>query len=85
MLWLQYGEGIRGGEGSGICFAPGKVGPMFGDFDDDGHPDLFVPQQGGCKLFKNEGPGRFTDVTAKVGARILTGPCDLRRLGRRGQ
>ena len=46
---------------------PEKVGPVFGDFDNDGFPDLFVPQKNGCKLFKNDGKGRFTDVTAKAG------------------
>src|SRR5262249_16788616 len=38
-----------------------------GDFDNDGDPDLFVPQDGGCKLFRNDGKGHFTDVTAKAG------------------
>ncbi|HZZ77085.1 MAG TPA: VCBS repeat-containing protein, partial [Gemmataceae bacterium] len=52
---------------SGIAFAPGKINPVFADFDNDGHPDLLVPQRGGVKLFKNDGKGRFTDVTAKAG------------------
>jgi hypothetical protein len=44
------------------------VGPVFGDFDGDGHPDLFVPQpEGVCRLFRNDGKGRFTDVTARAG------------------
>jgi hypothetical protein len=52
---------------SGIAFAPGKVGPVFGDFDGDGHPDLFVPQKGRSLLFRNDGKGRFVDVTDKAG------------------
>ena len=52
----------------GLSFATEKVGPVFGDFDNDGFPDLFVPQKNGGKLFKNDGKGRFTDVTAKAGA-----------------
>jgi hypothetical protein len=52
---------------SGITFAPGRVNPVFGDFDNDGYPDLLVPQKGSLKLFKNDGKGRFTDVTAKSG------------------
>ncbi|HMF12786.1 MAG TPA: VCBS repeat-containing protein, partial [Gemmataceae bacterium] len=52
---------------SGIVYRPGKVGPVFGDYDGDGHPDLFAPQAGGCKLFKNDGKGHFTDVTKAAG------------------
>jgi hypothetical protein len=52
---------------SGIAYRTGRAGPVFGDFDNDGHPDLFVPQKGGCKLFKNDGKGKFTDVTQKAG------------------
>jgi hypothetical protein len=52
---------------SGIAFTPGKVNPIFGHFDNDAHPDLLVPQKTGLKLFKNNGTGRFTDVTAKNG------------------
>ena len=44
------------------------MGPVFGDFDNSGHPGLFVPQlDGRCKLFKNDGTGHFTDVTAQAG------------------
>jgi hypothetical protein len=49
------------------------VGPVFGDFDNDGHPDLFVPQKGGCKLFRNDGTGRFADVTRQAGLAGFTG------------
>jgi hypothetical protein len=53
---------------AGIAYQAGKVGPVFGDFDNDGHPDLFVPQADGpCLLFRNDGLGRFTNVTATAG------------------
>jgi FG-GAP-like repeat len=52
---------------SGLAFTPGKINPVFGDFDNDGHPDLFVPQKGKSLLFKNDGKGKFVDVTAKAG------------------
>ena len=52
---------------SGIAFAPGKINPIFGDFDKDGLPDLLVPQKTGVKLFKNDGKGKYIDVTAKAG------------------
>ena len=53
---------------SGISYKPGKVGPALGDFDGDGHLDLFVPQADGkCKLLRNDGTGKFTDATAASG------------------
>jgi hypothetical protein len=67
ILVLNTPEGFKEAKDSGISYKPGKVGPVFGDFDNDGHPDLFVPQDGVCKLFKNDGQGHFTDVTAKSG------------------
>jgi hypothetical protein len=58
---------------SGIRFAAGKVGPVFGDYDGDGRPDLFVPLPAGGKLFRNEGKFRFTDVTAAAGLGAIRG------------
>src|SRR5207249_10806786 len=51
----------------GIAYTPGKAGPVFADFNNDGKPDLVIPQKGGIKLFRNDGKGQFTDVTAKAG------------------
>jgi hypothetical protein len=43
-------------------------GVAWGDFNNDGRPDLYVSRKGELnKLFQNEGGGRFTDVTAKAG------------------
>jgi hypothetical protein len=67
MLILNTPKGFVEAKDSGISYKTGKVGPIFGDFDNDGHPDLFVPQHGTCKLFRNDGTGHFTDVTAKAG------------------
>jgi FG-GAP-like repeat/FG-GAP repeat len=71
MLFLNMKEGSKTRfelrNDSGITYTPGKVGPVFADFDNDGHLDLFIPQRGGCKLFKGDGKGRFTDVTATTG------------------
>jgi enediyne biosynthesis protein E4 len=45
-----------------------KVGAAFGDYDNDGDPDLYVTTyRGGNHLFANAGDGTFTDVTAKAG------------------
>jgi hypothetical protein len=53
---------------SGLSYKPGRVGPAVADFDNDGLLDLFVPQpDGACKLFRNAGGWKFTDVTARAG------------------
>jgi hypothetical protein len=67
LLVLNTPAGFRLAPDSGISYTPGRAGPVFGDFDGDGRPDLFVPQDGGGRLFRNDGTGHFTDVTAKAG------------------
>jgi hypothetical protein len=68
VLVLNKKEGLVEVKESGLTFRAGGITPVFGDFDGDKAPDLFVPQSGGGKLFRNIGKGRFTDVTAKAGA-----------------
>jgi hypothetical protein len=69
LLNVKSGAGVRFVEAteSGIAYKPGKVGPAFADFDNDGNLDLFVPQNGRSKLFKGDGKGRFVDVTDQAG------------------
>jgi enediyne biosynthesis protein E4 len=43
------------------------LGCVWGDYDNDGYPDLFVTQFGANVLYHNNGDGTFTDVTAKAG------------------
>jgi len=43
------------------------VGVAVGDYDNDGHPDLFVTGVHGNTLYRNNGDGTFTDVTKKAG------------------
>ena len=43
------------------------LGCVWGDFDNDGFPDLFVTQYGKNVLYHNNGNGTFTDVTDKAG------------------
>jgi hypothetical protein len=68
MLLLNTPQGFVEKKDCGIAYRPGKIGAVFGDFDNSGAMSLFVPQlDGRCKLFKNDGQGRFTDVTAVSG------------------
>ena len=53
----------RTGWGQGVCA---------GDYDNDGHDDLFVSYWGDCSLFHNNGDGTFTDVAAKAGVTTRT-------------
>src|SRR5437588_11208231 len=43
------------------------LGCVWGDYDNDGFPDLFVTQYGHNVLYHNNGDGTFTDVTDKAG------------------
>jgi hypothetical protein len=67
LLVLNTPHGFVVAKDSGISYQPGKVGPVFGDYNGDGFPDLFVPQNGHGLLFRNDGKGHFSDVTVKAG------------------
>jgi hypothetical protein len=44
-----------------------SYGVAVGDYDNDGHPDIFVANAGPNALYHNNGDGTFTDVTAGSG------------------
>jgi tetratricopeptide (TPR) repeat protein len=48
-------------------------GVTVGDYDNDGHPDLFITRLQTYSLYRNRGDGTFEDVTARAG---LTGTRD---------
>lgn len=61
---------------AGLQGAGYSMGAAVGDFDNDGHEDLFVAGVHGNHLYRNNGDGTFSDVTAKAG---LAGPGSLGR------
>ena len=58
------------GVGLGYCF-----GVTVGDYDNDGDRDLFIGNAGPNALYRNNGDGTFTDVTA--GSGLDNKPADL--------
>ncbi len=70
-LWINDGTGhfteqaaARGVDNVGVAGA----GATFADYDNDGHEDLYVVNDGSPnRLFHNDGTGHFTDVTATAG------------------
>jgi Flp pilus assembly protein TadD len=43
------------------------IGCVAGDIDNDGIPDLFILRYGTSSLYKGDGQGHFTDITARSG------------------
>jgi hypothetical protein len=58
--------------GAGIKGYP--QGVAVGDYDNDGHVDVLVTNYGDNVLYRSEGNGRFTDVTAKAGVAMPRHP-----------
>jgi hypothetical protein len=53
---------------AGVTNAHWAKGSAWGDYDRDGRLDLFVSNMDGpCRLFHNEGHGKFRDVAAETG------------------
>jgi hypothetical protein len=64
---LNTPQGFMPVKDSGLAFTSGHITPLVFHLNEDQRPDLFVPQDGVCKLYKNLGEGKFTDVTAQSG------------------
>ncbi|HVN80180.1 MAG TPA: FG-GAP-like repeat-containing protein [Terriglobia bacterium] len=54
-------------EQAGIHASGLGMGAYWGDFNNDGFPDLFLTFYGSNMLYQNNGNGTFTDVTAHAG------------------
>jgi hypothetical protein len=76
-LYQNTGEGtfVEVAEAAGVATTatvkPGGFGVAWGDYDLDGHLDLFVaawdPKTDGNRLFRNRGDGTFEDATVDAG------------------
>ncbi len=54
-------------EKSGLRFLGYGMGVAVGDYDNDGHPDVYITAFGPNALYHNNGDGTFTDVTRAAG------------------
>ncbi len=54
-------------ESAGVGISIFGMGAAWGDYDNDGDPDLYVTAYGENVLFRNNGNGTFRDVTAIAG------------------
>ncbi|MGH7171840.1 MAG: CRTAC1 family protein [Gemmataceae bacterium] len=68
---IDGGRFVDVSKGSGLDIAGHNMGVAIGDINNDGWPDVVVtrydPQEGGVKLFLNNGNGTFTDITKEAG------------------
>jgi len=57
------------------------LGVAVGDYDNDGHPDVYLNNHGPNVLYRNNGDGTFSDVTSQAGvdngSRVGAGTCFL--------
>jgi enediyne biosynthesis protein E4 len=61
-------------DAAGLSGSGYDIGVAVGDYDNDGHPDLFVAGLHRSSLYHNNGDGTFTDVTEKSGLEALRRP-----------
>jgi hypothetical protein len=74
-LWRNTGAGkFKNITAEAGIALPGKVsiGAAFADIDNDGDQDLLITTvRGGDHLFRNEGRGRFSDITEDAGINVV--------------
>ncbi|MBS1850209.1 MAG: CRTAC1 family protein [Acidobacteria bacterium] len=59
---------------AGLAVSMFGMGVAVGDYDNDGHDDLFISALGQSRLFHNNGNGTFSDATKTAG---LAGPSEF--------
>ena len=55
-------------ERAGFATGDYGMGVATGDYDNDGDPDVYLTNYGPNRLYRNDGGGRFADVTRAAGA-----------------
>ncbi len=65
-------------EKAGVAGHGSSLSATFADYDNSGHPSLFVVGLGGVTLYHNNGNGTFTDVTEKAGLKGKPSELDTR-------
>jgi hypothetical protein len=77
VLYRNNGDGtftdVTAGSGLDVETGYGQ-GVSIADFDNDGFSDIYVTASGGNHLFRNNGNGTFTDVTARAGVADAVSP-----------
>jgi Tfp pilus assembly protein PilF len=65
-------------EKAGVAGPGGSVSATFADYDNSGHPSLFVAGSHGVRLYRNKGDGTFVDETERAGLKGKPGELDTR-------
>ena len=63
----------KAGVAGPVAVMGGTASAVFADYDNSGHPSLFLAGAGGVKLYKNHGDGTFSDETVKAGLKMPAG------------
>lgn len=70
---IEAGFGIQHSSSDLTIVCEGfKLGVAWGDYDNDGYPDLYLTNRGANQLYHNEGNGTFVDVTDIAGVHGCT-------------
>lgn len=68
-LFRQQPDGtfVNVAEQAGVADLVFSMGAAWGDYNDDGYPDLYLSSTGPNKLYRNNRDGTFTDVATEAG------------------